>query len=489
MEHPKDSLSPYLDGALSAEERGRVDEHLRACADCAARLEGLRSVSKLVSSLPKKPLPTGFLQRLNRAAAETKESPFAAWLPAGPARMAAFAATGILVTVIAYREVRFQRMRAEYESSWSEASLRSAADKSAPMEEALSHKSRIGEKTVHAPGAPLGVANEGDAASVAIRGFKPLTEVPLPGAGGAARSSDGGLAPVARDAKSRSLAAGTDAGIASNDELQNFLQEEKARMGIHQILPKNAPSPQPAARQALDALPDRPMSKKEAMAAVRQMASQLSGINNRRENALPLVPVVGLEKPKLLASPSESKPMQDEQRAEKSDSETASPADSIALAGGKRKEASPEPLRLTTDAPEVTRARMTSPVPAAPSSLPRVEEKPIELGWTRSWSGTGGNKQGGFAVKDSDSWSSLWNGLGSGEPLPSVDFSKETALAVFSDAEGKAVEIASVHKQGPRLWVAYRLVDRKSGGGVPTSPYHIVIIPHSDLPVTFKKTP
>ncbi|MEK7744013.1 MAG: zf-HC2 domain-containing protein, partial [Elusimicrobiota bacterium] len=109
MEHPKDSLSPYLDGALSEEERGRVDEHLRACADCAAHLEGLRSVSKLVSSLPKKPLPTGFLQRLNRRAAAPQESPFTLWLPAGPARMAAFAATGILVSLIAYREVRFQR--------------------------------------------------------------------------------------------------------------------------------------------------------------------------------------------------------------------------------------------------------------------------------------------------------------------------------------------------------------------------------------------
>ncbi|MEK7657336.1 MAG: zf-HC2 domain-containing protein [Elusimicrobiota bacterium] len=489
MEHPKDSLSPYLDGALSEEERGRVDEHLRSCADCAAHLEGLRTVSKLVSSLPRKPLPTGFLQRLNRRAAAPREAFSLSWLPTGPARMAAFAATGILVTLIAYREVRFQRMRVEYESSWSEASLQKAADKSAPMEEALSHKSRIGEKTVHAPGAPLGIADEGDAASVAIRGFKPPAEVPLPGAGGAARSSDGGLAPVARDAKSRSLAAGADAPIASNDELQNYLQEEKARMGIHQILPKNAPPPQPAARQALEALPDRPMSKKEAMAAVRQMASQLSGINNRRENSLPLVPVIGLEKPKLLASASESRPLEDERRAGKADSELAASADSIALAGGKLKEASPEPLRLSTDAPEVTRARMTAPVPAAPSSLPRVEEKPMDLGWTRSWTGTGGNKQGGFAVKDADSWSSLWNGLGSGQPIPSVDFSKETALAVFSDAEGKAVEIASVHKQGPRIWVAYRLVERKADGGVPTSPYHIVIIPRSDLPVTFKKTP
>lgn len=487
MEHPIDSLSPYLDGVLSEEERGRVDEHLRACADCAAHLQGLRSVSKLVSSLPRKPLPTGFLQRLDRRASAPREAPSLPWLSMGPARMAAFAATGILVTLIAYREVRFQSMRAEHESSWSEASLHNAADKSAPMEAALSHKSRIGEKTVHAPGAPLGVADEGDTAS--LRGFKPPAEVPLPGAGGTARSSEGGLAPVPRDAKSKSLAAGADAKIASNNELQGFLEEEKARMGIHQILPKNAPAPQAAARQALDALPDRPMSKKEAMAAVRQMASQLSGINNRRENSLPLVPVIGLEKPKLLASASESRPMEDERRAGKADSESASSADSIALAGGKLKEASPEPLRLFTDAPEVTRARMTAPVPAPPSSLPRVEEKPMELGWTRSWTGTGGNKQGGFAVKDSDSWSSLWNGLGSGQPIPSVDFSKETALAVFSDAEGKAVEIASVQKQGPRLWVAYRLVERKAEGGVPTSPYHIVIIPRSDLPVTFKKTP
>lgn len=495
MEHPKDSLSPYLDGALPEAERGRVEEHLRGCPDCAAHAEDLKSVSKLVSSLPRKPLPVGFLQRLNRKAAGPRESPSLSWLPAGPVRLAAFAATGILVTLIVYRETRFHQMRMQYESAWSGSSRQegtavpepaaepqafeapATADKALPMEEAFVRKDRIGEKMTRAPGSPIGVADEAgsaagaDAAVSAARGLRTLGDLPLPGAAGAAGR----------------LAEGGSGGPASNEELQNFLQEEKTRMGIHQILPKNSP---PAAPQAsapeVSALPDRPMSKAEAMAAVRQMTSQLSAMNNRRENSLPLVPMMGAEKPTLLASSSESGPMEDAGAAKKKDFLPAQAADSVALAGGSLKEAAPAPQLISADAPEVTKARMRAPAPAAASSLPRLEEKPAAQAWTQSWTGTGGNKQGGFAVKDKDAWSVLWNALGSDKPLPAVDFSKSMALAVFSDSEGMTVEITSVTQQGPRLWVMYRLSERKAEGGIPASPYHIVLIPRSDLPVTFK---
>lgn len=52
MEHVRDDLSAYLDGALTAAERSAVDAHLAACPPCRTSLAELRSTARLIAALP-----------------------------------------------------------------------------------------------------------------------------------------------------------------------------------------------------------------------------------------------------------------------------------------------------------------------------------------------------------------------------------------------------------------------------------------------------
>src|SRR2546423_12143576 len=44
-------LSPYYDGELEADERRRVEVHLRFCAECAAEVEKMRLLSAALASM------------------------------------------------------------------------------------------------------------------------------------------------------------------------------------------------------------------------------------------------------------------------------------------------------------------------------------------------------------------------------------------------------------------------------------------------------
>jgi anti-sigma factor RsiW len=55
-----DELSAYLDHELDDEARARVDEHLAGCADCQARLAGLRQTTYAIRALPMETPPRAF---------------------------------------------------------------------------------------------------------------------------------------------------------------------------------------------------------------------------------------------------------------------------------------------------------------------------------------------------------------------------------------------------------------------------------------------
>src|SRR6266545_448176 len=55
----QERLSEYLDGNLSAAERGEAEVHIAACATCAAALEALRRVRSLAAGLTDAPVPEG----------------------------------------------------------------------------------------------------------------------------------------------------------------------------------------------------------------------------------------------------------------------------------------------------------------------------------------------------------------------------------------------------------------------------------------------
>lgn len=89
--HPSESLSAYLDGALDPKEREEVERHLAECAACARTLEALRTLASDFRGEAVPEVPEGLEARVRAALdGEAKVVPFAPrrrW--AIPATMAA----------------------------------------------------------------------------------------------------------------------------------------------------------------------------------------------------------------------------------------------------------------------------------------------------------------------------------------------------------------------------------------------------------------
>ena len=52
-------LTDYLEGALPAGERARVDEHLATCPDCTAYVKQLRTTIGMIGRLREEDVPPG----------------------------------------------------------------------------------------------------------------------------------------------------------------------------------------------------------------------------------------------------------------------------------------------------------------------------------------------------------------------------------------------------------------------------------------------
>lgn len=63
-EHVKDSLSAYLDGLLSEEERRQVEEHLAGCTECSGALDELTKTLSLLNDLEDVEPPAWFTQKV-----------------------------------------------------------------------------------------------------------------------------------------------------------------------------------------------------------------------------------------------------------------------------------------------------------------------------------------------------------------------------------------------------------------------------------------
>lgn len=97
-------------------------------------------------------------------------------------------------------------------------------------------------------------------------------------------------------------------------------------------------------------------------------------------------------------------------------------------------------------------------------------------------------------VRDAAGWRKLWQQHAPDRPLPPVDFTKESVVAVFMGSRptaGYSVAILSTTEGGGALVVRYRETRPAPGvitAQVLTFPYHIVAIPKSTAPnVKFEK--
>jgi anti-sigma factor RsiW len=60
-------VTDYLEGALSAEDRERFDQHLTGCDGCTRYLEQMRETIRLSGMLTEEQVPAAQLERLRRA--------------------------------------------------------------------------------------------------------------------------------------------------------------------------------------------------------------------------------------------------------------------------------------------------------------------------------------------------------------------------------------------------------------------------------------
>ncbi|HEY3446621.1 MAG TPA: zf-HC2 domain-containing protein [Myxococcales bacterium] len=105
-DHVTEQLTALLDGELSDLERARVEEHLKACATCAAEREALCAAMKSVSAFAEPIEPSPALRRAVLAAVDAEPRGLKARWKAlfsarfvVPASLAAAAAIILLVVV------------------------------------------------------------------------------------------------------------------------------------------------------------------------------------------------------------------------------------------------------------------------------------------------------------------------------------------------------------------------------------------------------
>lgn len=85
-------LSAYLDKQVTPQERGRVEQHLRACAVCARELDTLRYTTDLLRATPRVSVPHAFTLSeadVGRTAARRRARRFSAYLQGATAVVAA----------------------------------------------------------------------------------------------------------------------------------------------------------------------------------------------------------------------------------------------------------------------------------------------------------------------------------------------------------------------------------------------------------------
>ncbi|MCI0370553.1 MAG: zf-HC2 domain-containing protein [candidate division NC10 bacterium] len=99
-EHLGELLTGYLDAALTAEERTRVEDHLAACGVCRANLEELRRNAAAVGNLPELPVAPDFAGRVTaRLPRPGLAQTLAGLLGAGGRRLPLAAAAALLLAV------------------------------------------------------------------------------------------------------------------------------------------------------------------------------------------------------------------------------------------------------------------------------------------------------------------------------------------------------------------------------------------------------
>jgi anti-sigma factor RsiW len=97
MRHPSESISAYLDGELSGNERDDFVAHIGSCGRCARELEEIQAVRSAVRSLPVLELPRGLISEADAEIIPLRRHR-GLWVGAAAAVLAIVVAVAALVT-------------------------------------------------------------------------------------------------------------------------------------------------------------------------------------------------------------------------------------------------------------------------------------------------------------------------------------------------------------------------------------------------------
>jgi len=137
---------------------------------------------------------------------------------------------------------------------------------------------------------------------------------------------------------------------------------------------------------------------------------------------------------------------------------------------------------------------------APPPGLENGEEQPQTVVTEKSWSGVSvpmSKTSAAVLIRTEANWKRLWPKL-SDEPIPLIDFTAHSVIAVMAGKEDDAnrIEIDNMQSLSSKLTVRYRLVSYVqpfSGRAAPTAPgtkpapYLLIAIPRTSLKVSFEK--
>lgn len=272
----RQKLSAYLDGALPAAEASALELQIAKSPELLRELEELKAVSRLLKDLPREPLPTGFLQRLERRrAAGDAPSERQDWVFLHPTyRPVAAALSGFIVALVVWDKVAD---KSSVVLPYAGVAVMNAAD-APPVQYELADKvSRerqpadagsalggVAAPEFHPPSVPIS-EDDGRAAIVARRervrakGSPILAEAVAPvqtldalgtGAGAAAFSAPAAAPAAPAPAKAFTPVSATrgmaqssplseEERSAKNEALYEAFQSEKKRMGIAAIVAKD----------------------------------------------------------------------------------------------------------------------------------------------------------------------------------------------------------------------------------------------------------
>jgi hypothetical protein len=551
--HLGDDLSAYIDDALGADDKRRVDDHLGGCAQCRRELDALKAVVSKVGALENKELPDGFLTRLKMKRLESERTSYAplGWLPQ-PTRIAAFAATGVLAGLVFFNEVRYRlapkilpdmATTAEMnESDGREALQAMSAEEIAAARKRLVAKNRRSAKgdwsglaqtkqapevSVPAEPTPSGVVMETakllerSQSAAAVRGFAPdADESDAFAAAVPARAEKKKRAPGA--AKTLAKAAGAPVGQApyTNDDLRNFLDTESRRMGIRQVVPAPGAG---AADDPWAGVPDRPLSKEEARQVMARVTARLRRANQDKRARLNPTVALGGSTPRILGAAPASRPVGVASAARAQRAKAAAgrmdivkiPGSSLASTRehaevflekdqamdkvqGKKEFTEQEGRAFAAAQKQASRdAAYTSPKPLLAKGM-KTEQGLEDVSGVdpmpvrRGWDAVAGGlgTAGGAVLTRPEDFADFWKRVGREAPLPAVDFEVEMIVAVFAQRSDAARRVEIVSVAKQGGRVLIRYrIAPAPGVKGPSAPYHAVVVEKSDYPYGFVQVP